>query len=190
MYIGSVNIYLKYKYMDKNKILFLAFALYCISMALPGVSSVGYSGSHSVYGIFILAFGWIAMVKWVFAWFANPLFLFAVFRSRVEKSGMILIVSIIAFCFGLDAYLLREVPNIAPEIPVDHLAIGYYVWMASLGLLVLYGFQRYYSQEKEPERILQVEKTDSSLILRKYARRLIGGIVLLLMSLIYKLLVK
>ncbi len=168
--------------MDKNKILFLALALYCISMALPGVVYTDYSGSHSILGIFILVFGWIAFTDWVFAWFANPLFLLAVFRSRIERPGMLLVVSIIAFCLGLSAYTLRVIPDIdGTEPPVDHLAIGYYVWMTSLGLFVLYGFLRYNSREKNSEIAVQATGVDYPALLERYAQPLIGLIIMLAM---------
>ncbi len=137
-----------------------------------------------MYGIFILVLGWVAMTNWVFAWFANPLFLFAVFRSRVEKPGMLLIVSIIAFGLGLSSFAMREIPNYGSGITtVAHLAIGYYIWMVSLGLLVCYAFLRYRKKEVNPVVVNQVNNTDLSKALMKNAPLLIGlGVMLIILA--------
>ncbi len=173
--------------MDKNRVLILALVVYCISLTLPGVSFVDRTGTHSMYGIFILGLGWVAMTKWIFAWFANPLFLFTLFRSRVEKPGVVLIVSVIAFGLGLSSFTMREIPNFSGVVtPTASLAIGYYVWMVSLGLLVCYGFFRYIHQEKPPEVAVQTTRVDFSAVFRRYSVSLIGLAVMMIM-LIYAL---
>jgi hypothetical protein len=134
--------------MKNNKILICAFVLYLVSLCLPGVTITGINGEYTYYGYLILLFGWLAMTEWVFAWFANPIFLFVLFRSRVERAGIMLFASIFSLCLGLMAFTLRTFSNFETgrEEPVQ-LAIGYYVWLGALALLVLHSFLRFMPKE-------------------------------------------
>lgn len=133
-----------------DKIPVIAFVLYTISLALPGVSFIDHNGHEgSVYGYFILLFGWFAMSQWSFAWFGNPLFLFSLFRSRHERPGIVLLTSLLALSFGVTGFLLEKVPHLdAPESTVTYFGLGYYLWLLSLALLVLYAFMRYRGRSK------------------------------------------
>lgn len=132
--------------------LFLAVGLYTISLLLPGII---YNGDQEMYGYYILAFGWFAVVHGVLAWFANPLFLLALVRMRVEKPKTMFITALVAFVLGLTAFMLRSIPNLDKKGPdVDHLAIGYYIWMASIVLLAIYAYRKM----AEEKNILSTEE--------------------------------
>ena len=141
-----------------RSILFLAVGFYVISLFLPGII---YSGDQKMYGYFILGFGWLGMVHGVFAWFANPLFLLALIRARVEKPKTILVTASAAFILGLTAFMLRSIPNLDTEGPdVDHLSIGYYVWMTSIALLAIYAYRK--MTEEKNTLPTDEQKMDSS----------------------------
>jgi hypothetical protein len=59
-----------------------------------------------------------------------------------------LFASIFSLCLGLMAFTLRTFSNFETgrEEPVQ-LAIGYYVWLGALALLVLHSFLRFMSKE-------------------------------------------
>ncbi len=134
--------------MKNNKILICAFVLYLVSLCLPGVTITGINGEYTYHGYLILLFGWLGMTEWAFAWFANPIFLFVLFRSRVEKAGIMLFTSIFSLCLGLTAFMLRTFSNLETGIkePVQ-MTTGYYVWLGALALLVLHSFLRFMSKE-------------------------------------------
>ena len=131
--------------MSSRPILSASIVLYGISMLLPGIiGKSGMSGEEFVlHGYWILLFGAFGVLKLIFAWYANLIFLFILIFGKNEKPKNVLVASIIAFVLGLTALAVRDLPNLdAADSSVDRLAVGYYVWMTSLLLFVLYSYRK------------------------------------------------
>lgn len=115
-------------------------------MFLPGIVTRGaINGEIEIfYGYWILLFGAFGILELIFSWYANLIVLFILIFGRNEKPKNIFIASIIAFILGLTALRVHSLPNLDTAGPlVDHLAVGYYVWMASLGLFVIYSYRKF-----------------------------------------------
>jgi hypothetical protein len=112
-------------FVDKQKILD-----YCKGWNLPVASSN--------YGFSILLIGVMGIAVGVFAWFANPLMVLALLLSKFKKRLASQIFSVASIALGLQSYSLKAVPfnesSMAPSNMnyVDHLGLGFYLWMASL----------------------------------------------------------
>lgn len=90
---------------------------------------------------------WILLIGWAggsYAWFANIFVLVAVLLSiRVHKPDVAGLFAFGAIVLGLDALDGVEIPSLGgPGDIFDHLAVGYYVWEASLVVLLLDQFVR------------------------------------------------
>lgn len=64
----------------------IALIFWLASLALTGL--VLYAGQRRLLGVEILATGWLSPLIFNFAWFANPLFLWAVIRLHSGKSAL------------------------------------------------------------------------------------------------------
>jgi hypothetical protein len=102
----------------------------------------------SLHGYEILAMGVLGLFLGIFAWFANPLMLVAVLLSAFGKRHGAMIVAVPAVALGLQSYALDSIPfseaSMKPDNlnVVDHLGLGFYLWMASLLAFGAYCFQR------------------------------------------------
>lgn len=120
-------------FIDKGKILD-----YCKGWDAP------VAGSYYGYGILLM--GFLGAFVGVFAWFANPLMLLAVLLSMFKKRLASMILSVAAMALGLQSYMLEAVPfNESSMDPgnlnlVDHLGLGFYLWMGSLVTFSVYCF--------------------------------------------------
>lgn len=118
-------------FVDRQKILD-----YCKGWELPIAASE--------YGYHILPIGFLGALVGVFAWFANPLMLLALLLSTLKKRLAAIILSVSAIALGLQSYMLEAIPfnesSMAPENLnfVDHLGLGFYLWMASLVTFAAY----------------------------------------------------
>ena len=117
--------------------LFLSLGLYLYSLTLPAL----HFGYHEpLYGVSVLAEGWLGVISLEFAWFANPAFWFAVFlyvrRKFVRSlaaSGVAIVLCLLAL--GTKEWWFNEgVPS-----AVTDLGVGYYVWMTGIAVLLLIG---------------------------------------------------
>lgn len=100
--------------------------------------------SQAYYGYTILLLGWAGIFVFNFAWYGNLIMVYILLRFHVENPRNILIASIIAFLLGLNAFTLRNLPNLDAHGPaIHHLGIGYYVWMLSIILLICSSYKKF-----------------------------------------------
>jgi hypothetical protein len=146
-------------------ILFVALALYASSLELPGLvmrddrlilTTVTYGpNGHPIYAVMgrdILLTGWLGPT---FSWYANPIAFFTLVFLIIRFKKTALVFSILAVIISLTAFRITNydfttstahscyVDTLTPATnpacsTVDHLGIGYFVWLFSLLLLVLY----------------------------------------------------
>lgn len=105
---------------------------------------------QAYYGYSILLLGWAGILVLNFAWFGNPLFLIALIATRNKNFKDALIASVVAFLFGLTAFMLRSLPNLDTKGPdVDHLGVGYYVWVAAIAFLAVNSYWNFKKQRED-----------------------------------------
>ena len=91
-------------------------------------------------GLYMLEQGWLGMLVLNFAWWANILVLAAfivALAGSAPRAATALALS--GFAFGLQSFTYdgRPAQGAWHTLPVDHLAIGFYVWEAVFLLLAL-----------------------------------------------------
>lgn len=100
------------------------------------------------YGYAILSTGFLGAFVGVFAWFANPLMVLAVVLSMFKKRLAAMMLSLCSLALGLQSGMLEAVPfNESSMDPknlnlVDHLGLGFYLWMGSLAVFAAFCFSR------------------------------------------------
>ena len=96
-------------------------------------------GLNRVFGSTILVGGWMDIFSWDFAWYANPLLLIALFRSKSKKRISAILLSIVAFLVAFQSWTATEWwHNEAASTRILYLGPGYYVWHATLFLGAIY----------------------------------------------------
>jgi hypothetical protein len=125
-------------------------------------------------GYYLLVIGWFGAFGGVFAWYANPLGIFAFLLAKAQKFKMAMYLSICAAilaaqmfvfallhapialdfgdlgCPGLDRY---------PCVRLDHLAIGFYAWLAAFLLLALHCYLSGY-RKRESATAIKSDRSD------------------------------
>jgi hypothetical protein len=120
-------------FVDEGKILD-----YCKGWELPV--------ADAYFGYRVLLLGFLGVLVGVFAWLANSLMLLAVLLSAFNKRTASMILAVSSITLGLQSFMLEAVPfNESSMDPgnlnfVDHLGIGFYVWIGSLGTFAVYCF--------------------------------------------------
>ncbi|MBK8070685.1 MAG: hypothetical protein IPK34_01110 [Ramlibacter sp.] len=112
----------------------LALALWLTSLALVGL--VLYAKQRQILGTEILIMGWLSPLIGNFAWFANPLFLWALLRLWAKNSAVG--PALLSILFSLDVlrfstYLLDEGGG---STPVYGYGWGMVLWFAALFMLL------------------------------------------------------
>lgn len=126
----------------RQTLLGLSFIFWISSLALPTLISP--YPEHTLNGLYILLAGWLGIVGiedgvnliGVLAWWANPLYLWAIYRSAfgsiVPTTSAYLAVAIAPLTFLLSSYALNAVPSFTPIIGYGP---GTLLWfLAILGL--------------------------------------------------------
>jgi hypothetical protein len=120
-------------YVDREKIL-----QYCKGWDLPM--------SHSLYGYEVLLLGALGTFLGMFAWFSNPSMLLGLLLAAFGMRRTSTVLLLAAVALGLQSYALEGVPfnesSIEPDNLdfVDHLGLGFYLWMGSLSAFAAYCF--------------------------------------------------
>ena len=122
-------------FVDKHKILD-----YCKGWDAPVAGSL--------YGYEILPMGVLGVFLGMFAWFSNVLMLLAVLFAAIGRRLAAIILSASAVALGLQSFALDAVPFNEGSMKadslnvVDHLGLGFYLWMAALVVFAAYCFLR------------------------------------------------
>lgn len=103
--------------------------------------------SYVMYGYYILAFGWAGVIfLGNFTWIANLFYvglLVAVWRKEYKAIFYLAATTII---FALMAFNLSRVPRNEGGVNdyiVDHLGIGFYIWLGSIVISLIYAFTQW-----------------------------------------------
>jgi hypothetical protein len=119
-----------------KRLALLAFVLWLGSLCL--VSMVLYRNNfRPLIGLHFLLNGWLAPIfSNNYAWFANPLFLWAIFRLKIDKSADV--IGLMALLVALNTFTFSEYLYNAngSATPVYAYGWGVVLWLASLCMLV------------------------------------------------------
>lgn len=110
----------------------IAMTLWLVSLALTGFSLN--SNQDSWPGIAILIAGWLGGLAVNFAWFANPLFLWAFVRLRTDKPAVGR--SLLAVVLAFDTLRLSEIPNGNGVSLLWGYGWGALLWLAAMCILL------------------------------------------------------
>jgi hypothetical protein len=120
----------------------LSIVFFVLSMLMPAFR---FSSSGPFFrltlenwpGLIVLMSGWLGAADFCFAWYANPVGLFALLAFRKSNFKKSFNLSIIAFALALTALFLKSVP-LDVNTGIYGMGLGYYVWLLSI-LCVLCG---------------------------------------------------
>ena len=112
-------------------------AVFCFLLSLFIVSF--YTSGDDINGIWVLLLGWIGIVIFQLAWFANPLNLLALMiKDKNPKISFFL--SLFALLLASQAFTFTEVPLSFDfyKIYIKEQGLGFYCWYLSQVLLLIY----------------------------------------------------
>ena len=121
-------------YVDRAKILD-----YCQGWDVP-------AAHRALRGYQVLLTGIVSIDFGMFAWFANLLIPVGLLLSAFRKHRAAVIVLVCSVALGLQSFALSDAPYDVPELMsgnrnvVDHLGLGFYLWMGSLVAFTAYCF--------------------------------------------------
>lgn len=135
----------------KVKILLIASSLILFTIVLFNncYSTDGKDDTVGSIGLIAFLLGWMNASETFIVWFANPLFFLALILLFLHKTAALITASI-AFILALSFQLFDEVLiNEGGTVgKIDALAIGYWLWLASIGLLLLTAIINYNTADK------------------------------------------
>lgn len=110
-----------------------AAAVYMLALALPAVQG---SGFPSLSGIEVLRQGASAWRSGVLAWFANPMFGFALVLAWIGGYRAALGAALFGLLLGLSSFVAAPIAERAGRtVPEFSYATGFYVWLTAFLIL-------------------------------------------------------
>ena len=111
----------------KTVCIFLSLFLYVLALILPAAVIPDFETgvSNRSNGLSLLLSGWMGLIRFQPAWIANPLYVITLLTYGSKGCSS----------FGYAALLLAL---FSPFVIVTHLLIGFYVWIASI-IVLIYG---------------------------------------------------
>ena len=127
-------------------ILFLSGLSFVISLFLITF----FTSDGDVYGGWVFILGWMGIIVFQFAWYANPLNIlaFLIFESQ-PRSAVLL--SLLALVIATEAFIFKELPTglftgfDSDKMYVKELGLGFYSWYLSQILFLFSLLCRYLS---------------------------------------------
>lgn len=116
--------------------LLIAIGLSCFFISLFQTSL--FTSGEEIRGYWVLTIGWIGLVIFQFAWFANPLNLLA-FLLLSQQPRVSLLLSFLAFLLASQTFSFAEIPiglN-QDKIYIKELGLGFYFWYLAQGLFLI-----------------------------------------------------
>jgi hypothetical protein len=135
-------------------VLIIAVAAFVYSLFLPGIV-VGDRGQTTVtIGYFVLSIGWLGIFDGIVSWYGNPIALAAIILANTKNKTIGSIFSTVAVVFGLQALLYQgtKISYGDSDGPFGILGVGYYIWEASLALILLYTLVKYFQNKNVSSR--------------------------------------
>ena len=111
----------------KTTTLFVSLGLAFFVASLFMVSL--FTSGENIHGYWALLIGWLGLIIFQFAWFANPLNLLALLYLH-EHPNVSLLLSVLAFILATQTFYFSEIPISinAEKIYIKELGLGFYIW--------------------------------------------------------------
>jgi hypothetical protein len=112
--------------------------LYAVACCLPALEFKNSNSAPDImFGLRALVVGWSGIFAGVFGWYANPLWVFALFFCLLRKPGFGAVFAVAALAIALTTFGVvgQELPGDEGNVTrttVVALLPGFYVWLASL----------------------------------------------------------
>ncbi|MEE9310514.1 MAG: hypothetical protein V3U64_05785 [Cocleimonas sp.] len=118
-----------------SKVLLL-MGTFFFSLSLPLTSL--FTSGDDIQGAWILLIGWLGIIIFQFAWFANPLNLLALLLLT-NRPKIAFLLSSIALILASQALIFSEIPTSFSEskIYIQELGLGFYCWYAAHVMFLL-----------------------------------------------------
>jgi hypothetical protein len=116
------------RFRSSTAVAVLAFLVWVGSLFFDTYVTYG-AKDGDLKGMYVLAFGWLALLGMSVAWLANGCFLIALLRSRAGGAGF----AIAAALLSLDALRLNEVPAWGSNRSIYGYGLGFVLWLAAMG---------------------------------------------------------
>lgn len=112
----------------------LALACFFSSLFLTAFITTG----NDIRGFWVLVLGWVGLLIFQFAWFANPVNLLALLLLN-KHPFVALILSLIAVLIASQTFYFHEIPTelYDKKIYIKELGLGFYVWYLSQILILI-----------------------------------------------------
>lgn len=130
----------------------IAVVLYLASMLFPAfytefVHNYGEAtiveGGDPYYGWRVLLLGWVGILDWTIAWYANPAFVAALVLHALGSRASVKL-AVIALALGLSSLLYRNMwgEDGTPEHIYSY-GPAFYLWLASFALMLYAAVERF-----------------------------------------------
>ena len=116
-------------------VLSLTVVAYVVSLFLTAIVD-----SHEVLlGGGVLLLGWLGPLAGSFAWFANPLLIFAMYFSK-DKPSAAKVAAFFGFALALTAFGIKTIPSDNGSYEVLGFGAGCYLWLACFPAVFIASF--------------------------------------------------
>jgi len=97
-----------------------------------------FTSGEDIQGFWVLLIGWIGLVIFQFAWFANPLNLLALLLLK-QRPYVSLFLSGIALLLATQTFLFFEIPVGLQnsKVYIKELGLGFYLWYLSQAIFLM-----------------------------------------------------
>jgi hypothetical protein len=137
--------------MPKKALLWIPLVPYVLSLFLPPFAIAGHN--DIVPGIFILGIGWAGVLVFQFAWFANPLFLFALYSELKNRHANAVMASTAASALSLNAFTMfykDQIPGGVGSGIVQEF-VGAWFWLTAIWSLMFISI--YMAMRRSDDRV-------------------------------------
>jgi len=110
--------------------IFIFFGLVCFSTSL--FLPIFFTSAEDIYGFWILATGWMGLVFFQLAWFANPLNLLALLFIT-DRPRIAFLLSLLGVALASCSFIFHEIPTGIDyeKVFIREFGLGFYLWYAS-----------------------------------------------------------
>lgn len=109
--------------------------LYAVSLGLNAFRNP--SGTSSTSGLEVLEIGWGGVVIGEFAWYANPLFVWALLAYWTRRYVVALRVSVAALLLACQSFAGVSGSQYIASFSASQLQTGFYIWFSALVIFLL-----------------------------------------------------
>lgn len=114
--------------LSEHFLIFIGLACFSASLFFPTF----FTSADHIHGFWVLITGWVGLIFFQCAWYANPLNLLALLLYK-EKPKTAMLITLIAVVLASSSFLFKEIPiGINSEkVFIKEYGLGFYLWYAA-----------------------------------------------------------